>query len=637
LVTLLLGASAPAAAIEVNLYSLANGVVVDSNTQDYDAWAANCPNVQSGSACDYADLETIRAADNTLFFWGAAGDAKNTTINLNWQGSSDSANITSVRVLALTEDDQSQATMMGPAQGAKDVSAFGGAVPFTFLHDPVVSPSPGTDSGATQAQGSRIMMAYGREAYSSTGQESLDAVLPNLTGAGLELAVKISVDGASSSDALAALADPYVTNPWTYGSGSPIPLSAAVSGYSVGNVNGTKSLAAGARDSLAAGEALTLELYNSELPTTKADDYPTVYMDDIVVLLNQSTSAGAQAGMDLRGLPDANTDGVPDDNVALDYGRTGNTLTATVSARAGTGDLSGLTYRVFNQGTSGTIGDGGTGSYGVASASGDGLTTVNVGAATDAASLEIGERSFSYTAQALGLSDTAGKTATLTQSITGGTNGTDTQQIVLQTVGPILGVSADDGANYLPYNSTAAGDKIDLGSVDISTDTPAQESLIIRNLFGTNQDLLTSLTLDNVGIDNDPNNYFCILTSQTGDCATDTQIADQFEKVLLAGDSHVTTDGTTAGDTGSTLPDMWIRFDPTRNVTDYTAILFFETDMNTAFGGNSGRLEFTLTGSGFGYVPTPAPGVLALLGIGLVGLAGARIRGGSRSDCAAQR
>jgi hypothetical protein len=274
-----------------------------------------------------------------------------------------------------------------------------------------------------------------------------------------------------------------------------------------------------------------------------------------------------------------------------------------VTLRSGTPAIQGATYRVFNQGETGSqAGDGTPGSYGTASANGAGLAIVDGGTGSDSASLLLGERtgtrSFNFTAQNMVLGDTDGTTASLTQTIVGGTSGNQTQIINLNSVGPILGVNR--GADILPYNF-----EIDLGQIDFGGSGPLtlEQTLTITNLFGTNLGDLTNLTIANTDIDGAGAGAFNILSQDY-------------------------TNGAVAA-AGISLGDLVIQFAPS-SVGTFLASLYFETDMNRPFGdtGNATTaLRFNLSGRAINSsAAAPIPGSPALLVLGLAILARLRMR-----------
>lgn len=631
----LAGMAAPASAVRtIQISDVGTPIAVSSDTGAYDDWAADCPNVIGGSGtCGDGTLTLDR--DQTLFFWGLPGtqtsDASadgNSVIRIEWDAPQASETIQNIYIRNVDEDSldwmgpgpDQRASPVDPMPGPRDVR-FGAGPTNGF--DTGNRPAP--DDDATFSQGKGIFLAYGRTDYIDDSAVNFQALYPSSN----PFSARVSIAGGTAVD------HTLLNNPGNIFTQDPTNSAA-----STRILSGTTLNMTGATGSLSDGEFIEIELFaddsRASLPTptpppangTNTGFYPGPpdgpalpmnvpmgYMDDIVIQLN----AGPRLGVTTNPAP-------------LDLG----------NVRAGTTQASDAgTVTAENAGTNipGNTELGG---------SFDALTGTNVsllqvtdaGPGTDPSRFDLAlnatqDRDYGIDASgvAFDVSDagSTGESVSATQAFTldtGDFGGGQSVGISGSIAGPILGVSADDGARYLPYNSSADADKIDLGTVEIGTDPPGLQKLLIENLFGADLDLVTSLSLLNVGIDDasDPRNYYCILTDMNGGCASDAQVASTFERILLGNGREVTTDGTTAGGTGTDLPDMWIQFDPTRNVTDYEAILFFETDMNTAFGNTSGRLTFTLTGSSFGYQPTPAPASLALLGLGLAGLAGLRVR-----------
>jgi hypothetical protein len=204
------------------------------------------------------------------------------------------------------------------------------------------------------------------------------------------------------------------------------------------------------------------------------------------------------------------------------------------------------------------------------------------------------------------------------EQVVGATNGSgspQTRNITGNIVGPVLGVSPDEGATNLPYGST-----IDLGDVAIG-DT-AQKQLFVSNLFQQDFGTDTSLSFYNVGIENDPENYYCILSGPGENCGGQTLFAN---KTILANGRELTDDGINPTVPGMELSDLWIQFRPTDVLpAGYAPVLAFYTDMNRAFDiGLAGalRIEFLLAPNSNA---VPVSGTILLLGSGLLGLAAAR-------------
>jgi|AVFP01.1.fsa_nt_gi hypothetical protein len=564
--TLLVGTTVPAAAVYLyEIDSLDNAIYVSSSTSGYDTWAATCANVRNGTGCNYDTNTGFPEPNNnkTLFFWGnydGSAASTNSRINVTWNGSAQSATIESVRLTTLRDDDGSMPAM-GPIAGPRDLTDIG------------ISYGPPT-------QGAGLFLTYARAGAFNAGD--ISATIPTSP-----LQYRLDIPDAGTEQTVTVMSDPF--NLFQYD--GTLNYDKAVE-YPV-ELN--TSLAGAARAPLQPDQTASLVFYNEGQGLQ--NDAPIAYMSDFLLQFNPpDASVGAQVGIAIDGLPS-------DNSVEIGYDRTPGALTTTIDQRAGTPEIGDVTYRVFNQGASGSLaGDGSDGSYGQANGSGDGLTITDGGSPSDSAALEVGERtgerSFNFAVQGLDLNDTGGKTATLTQTIFGGTDGDQTQIIDLNSVGPILGVN--DGAENLDYESGT----INLGEVDLGGTGPytLEKTLTIANLFGEDLGELTNLTIANTGIGGAGAGAFNILRQDyaNGDVAA----------------------------AGVSLGDLEIQFAPA-NVGWFNALLFFDTDMNRLLGDTSNRLSFELTGRAINSsapTPTPTPGTFALLAFGLAAFAG--VRGG---------
>jgi hypothetical protein len=244
-----------------------------------------------------------------------------------------------------------------------------------------------------------------------------------------------------------------------------------------------------------------------------------------------------------------------------------------------------------------------------------------------------------YTA-ALGLANTEPVLVDARQTVTADPTASETRSIKFSSatpnatvVGPVLGVGINDGAQTLDYGST-----IDLGDLDIG-ESGSQE-LAIGNIFGTDiSPQLTNLTIGNVALDDDFDGRFSILGAG---CSGSNPYDNNPNDVVATGD--FTAAGICLSFDPGTRPSFGEQTGANQWTATFNTVLRFFTDMNrpyqdTGLSGAGGLygvassgadlnffgIELTAT---YDYTPTgvPTPGALALVGLGLAGLAGLRAR-----------
>ena len=578
-IALALSATAgPAAAVyTLELSDLTNALYVPSNVDAWIAYEETCPNTVNGSgnaSCNAGLKPSASSAANTdpnadqvLFFWGqqtGATSANNTLIDITNTGPSATANISSVRLLSLKAEDGSL-----PALGATGGPVFG-TVPF------------GPD-----VQGAGMFNTYGRDDITSFAWNADSA-----------LNVDVSGDGPVTGSSDIALF-PDNTARWDFDSGSGQPVDLPVAA----------SATFGSAAALGAGGTMTMRLYAPDIPIPTSGSDPTSYLSDIIIQFNPTAGANdQQAGMIVDGLPDGASTPA--------YQRSGDTLTGTTRVRAGAEGAFSGTVEVFNQGGASSSIDGTAISV---TTSGSGMATSGGSLAGNSVALAIAERSgeqgftFAPAGALTDPTDTDGTDGTLSIGFDNAT-----AELTIQNVGPLLGVSADSGATNLPYDQSQL---IDLGTIDLASESTATQSLLISNLFGTDYGDLTSLTIANVGL------------TGAGAAAFSFNDTDFGNKVVLANGRDLSG--------GGTLAALDLLFDPSNVVGTYSATLYFLTDMNNPFGSTAGEaacqnatigvtdgcLRFTVTAdairTGGG---APAPASILLIGSGLLGLAGLRAR-----------
>jgi len=283
----------------------------------------------------------------------------------------------------------------------------------------------------------------------------------------------------------------------------------------------------------------------------------------------------------------------PDDTLTLPNARAGDPTATTDSIQVEnvgggviTGEFAALT------GDTTEIGPSGTQSFSLAAS----------GSATD-------QRDYTFDASGVifDVSDagSTGKSFTVTQDITSDADLSPDQTRTVQATAksPILGVSnvaspdTSGSADWLAYGST-----IDLGTLDVGDDFLVAD-LILGNLFGVDEGDMTDLTLYSVSIPalSNPNGLFEIESGEVSGT----------EETIVATDTR--------------FPAVRIRFDPDdTDIGTWTAQLDFVTDMYRAHDvgePNASTLSFTLQAT---LREAPAPGAVALIGIGLVPLLAAR-------------
>jgi hypothetical protein len=98
---------------------------------------------------------------------------------------------------------------------------------------------------------------------------------------------------------------------------------------------------------------------------------------------------------------------------------------------------------------------------------------------------------------ALGLNDTDGTDFSLTQDVTSNAdvNPDATRTVTGSAVGPVLGVSLDATDPLDPAQNFAYDATIDLGDIAVDGGALTRE-LVLANLFGTDLDDLTTLSIE---------------------------------------------------------------------------------------------------------------------------------------------
>ena len=556
----------PAAAVRtIEINNTTNAVYLSSDTQGWDDYATTCVNatqtpgtVDLGAGCGAAKP----GPDDALFFWGAQGATTNSTVELAWTPDTASAEVQAVRLLTPKDDDGNYVNAYGPdKQAIYDAPDF--SVPSTL----------GWPDAQTYQRGG-IWSTWGRDAVQDVGNRT-SSILGSM---GHEMDVDVTIgSGSQIEEAQLTPESPTELENFFW----PGPANPARSFDTSLPVN---SSAPAQRDSLTQGETVELSFYDAG--SSANTDNPTAYMGDTLVQLKtgstfQSTDP-AEAGLMLQGTPA---------DAVVNYERSGNELTATVSLRSGAGDVSGATYSVFNQGGSASsLGNDVADGYSVAMSSGDDTPNLLIGSNTpETVNLALAEntsqRILDFTTPNLNAGNAtdvaSGRQTTATQSISSSTNGdgsdggAHTQGIVFDTVGPILGL--DYGGVGQDY-----GTEIQLGGFEVGNSV----EFSVANIFGNDRTglpslaqlgNLTNLTINGVDIDD----------------TTDFAISGISDGTVLA-----------AQDDSSTLT-----FEALKDVGAFDVKLSFDTDQGAAVGGTGPAITFNLIGSADdGFTVTPAAG-----------------------------
>lgn len=600
------GVAQPAAAIiSVDLGAITDVLDVASDTAAYDTWASTCPNVSAGGgAC--GDAGGATDSDATLFFWDREGDADNSRIEITWTGTDPSEVIRSVRITTTGTTPLGAADGPLPVKAVPDSVVPGDAFIATFNN----SPRPG---GGTFAQGQGLFAAYGRTVYDESGSDgdtdweiTRQAIYPF----NADLAVGVDGPGgggptseivSGSSTAFFAFAN--VDNSPVDANLFPVDLTVALPGSDQGSLNN--------------GDVLGIELFtvNTIGDPGVPGNVPVGYMDDIQIQLN----------------PGPRLEATPAD-------------TASVEVRVGTALGSGPTTSITATNIGGDDGFGNADLNGQFEALTDNLDdrirTLDAGP-TLAFDLTPGDSQARFyevdtAGIELDLDDVSGESFTALQEITVAADdygGPQTRTVAGTVVGPILGVFGQPDPST-PAQTLDYGTTIDLGDLDIGESTASV--LAIGNLFGADLGQLTDLTIRNAALDEAFDGRLSLLgVDGSGDCTLPNPYEDDGSPTV----------GAATGDLPDPfqLPDLCIAFapgeypgggTPTGNPNEFlvtfdTTLRFF-TDMNMAFGdigdiGDPGEKAFGIELTAV-YLdqPVPAPAPLALIGIGIAGLAGLR-------------
>ena len=528
------------------------------STSYWTNYSENCSNVfGSTTNCD-ANARPAPNPSTMLFSWGTQNDTPNSVLQATYTGSG--AQIASITLSSLEPG-------LGPASGPAETGPY---TPPTGQGSMVVFEDPdggGTDNGALNTQ--------------NASQQRVD----------------IAVNGSAQlSDQLVLKGRGLVAgSPSSYKGGLPFPGLGSIVQYGF-----TSTFEFTSPITVSTNDVISFTFYESFWDNrTVGDDaigaFPDAYYGAMDVTF---TTPATPSELSVTPSP------------TLDLGslRAGGTATST----------GGLTAENVGGGTIAGSFDAPTGDTGEITFS----DPSGAGFSLDAGGTDQRDYEFDTSGVALGVSDTAPETFTVTQGVTSDadTNPNPSRTVQGAAVGPVLGVSADNGATNLPYDQSQV---IDLGTIDLASESTATEILLIRNLFGTDLgDALTSLTIANAGL------------TGAGAGAFSFNEADFATKVVLANGRDLSG--------GGSLADLDLLFDPSNVVGTYTATLYFLTDMNNAFSTTAleadcqsgsatvaeGCLRFTVTADAIrtGGGGAPAPASILLIGSGLLGLAGLRAR-----------
>jgi hypothetical protein len=450
----LAAAALPAAAvITVSFGSIGDAVSVVSDTQAYDTWAIDCPNVanNTGAGCSGSNL----SSDNTLFFWGLENNGNNTVIELTYTGTE---TIQGVSGLRFRTDPATVGTPLGPADGPLPVTDFLGDTR-TF------DDGPRPAGGGTYAQGQGVFLAYGRDTYDPN---SLDAVAPIAN-------FNATITPPNGAPAVRGFLNNNPVSMFQDSNGDGV-FQATQS--AVGNNLATgRTLSAGTPFSLAPNQTIRIELVAQGF-TIPPGNVPVGYMDDILI--------------DFLALPQLSVTPT-DDPIDLGNVRAGTTKNNAGSITA-TNVGTGTAANPQLDGTFQAVG----GANPTQIQAQDANPTLGFALDYD----ESAERTYRVdaTGESLGLADDEGRGLSATQTITvaaGDAGGPQTRGLTATVVGPILGVQEQGSSDGpLDYGSQIRFD------VDLGFETEQTRVLDISNLFanaGIDGDL-TRLTLGDVTI-----------------------------------------------------------------------------------------------------------------------------------------